>query len=105
MTGLNRQNGEGVPTLVIQPSRGWRFLSLGELWKHRELLYFLTWRDVKVRYKQTLIGAAWAIIQLFSPWSFSPYSSVGSRVSLQRVFPIRSSATAASCHGPSLRKE
>jgi lipopolysaccharide transport system permease protein len=49
--------------LVIAPSHGWRFLSLAELWRHRELLYFLTWRDVKVRYKQTVIGAAWAILQ------------------------------------------
>jgi lipopolysaccharide transport system permease protein len=49
--------------LVIARSRGWRFLSLGELWRYRELLYFLTWRDVKVRYKQTVIGAAWAILQ------------------------------------------
>jgi lipopolysaccharide transport system permease protein len=54
-----------VPTLVIQPSRGWVSLRLGELWEYRELLYFLVWRDVKVRYKQTALGAAWAIIQPF----------------------------------------
>lgn len=47
----------------IAPSRGWTALRLGELWEHRELLWFLTWRDVKVRYKQTLLGAAWAILQ------------------------------------------
>jgi lipopolysaccharide transport system permease protein len=47
----------------IQPARGWLSLGLGELWTYRELLYFLTWRDIKVRYKQTLLGAAWAIIQ------------------------------------------
>jgi lipopolysaccharide transport system permease protein len=49
----------------IQPSRGWVALKLRELWEYRELLYFLTWRDVKVRYKQTLLGGAWAIIQPF----------------------------------------
>jgi lipopolysaccharide transport system permease protein len=53
------------PVLRIAPSRGWVSLKLGELWEYRELLYFLTWRDVKVRYKQTLLGAAWAIIQPF----------------------------------------
>lgn len=54
-----------LPELILQPSRGWQKLNLGELWAYRELLYFLIWRDVKVRYKQTLIGAAWAIIQPF----------------------------------------
>lgn len=54
-----------LPVIRIQPSRGWKVLNLRELWKYRELLYFLTWRDVKVRYKQTALGAAWAIIQPF----------------------------------------
>ncbi len=49
--------------IVIEPSRGWVSLKLGELWEYRELLYFLIWRDVKVRYKQTVLGAAWAVIQ------------------------------------------
>lgn len=49
----------------IEPSRGWVALKLGEVWAYRELLYFLVWRDIKVRYKQTLLGAAWAIIQPF----------------------------------------
>jgi lipopolysaccharide transport system permease protein len=52
-----------VPILYIQPSNGWVALKLHELWEYRELLYFLTWRDIKVRYKQTALGAAWAIIQ------------------------------------------
>ncbi len=56
---------EAVPVTIIQPSRGWISLNLGELWKYRELLYFLAWRDISVRYKQTLLGAAWAIIQPF----------------------------------------
>ena len=50
---------------MIQPSKGWVSLKLREVWEFRELLYFLTWRDIKVRYKQTLFGAAWAIIQPF----------------------------------------
>lgn len=54
-----------VPTTIIRPSRGWVSLKLGELWAYRELLYFLAWRDVSVRYKQTILGAAWAIIQPF----------------------------------------
>jgi lipopolysaccharide transport system permease protein len=51
--------------ITIEPSRGWVSLKLGELWEYRELLYFLIWRDVKVRYKQTVLGASWAIIQPF----------------------------------------
>jgi lipopolysaccharide transport system permease protein len=47
-----------APTVRIRPSTGWVGLRLGELWAYRELLFFLTWRDVKVRYKQTLLGAA-----------------------------------------------
>lgn len=47
----------------IQPSRGWTSLNLAELWQYRELAYFLAWRDVKVRYKQTLIGVAWVLLQ------------------------------------------
>ena len=49
----------------IEPSRGWGHLKLTELWEYRELIYFLIWRDIKVRYKQTALGAAWAIIQPF----------------------------------------
>lgn len=51
------------PLVVIQPSRGWKLVSFKDLWAYRELLFFLTWRDVKVRYKQTALGAAWAILQ------------------------------------------
>jgi lipopolysaccharide transport system permease protein len=54
-----------VPHIRVEPSRGWVSLKLRELWQYRELAYFLTWRDVKVRYKQTVLGAAWAIIQPF----------------------------------------
>ena len=51
------------PLVVIQPSRSWKLVSLKDIWAYRELLFFLTWRDVKVRYKQTALGAAWAILQ------------------------------------------
>lgn len=56
---------EDVRVHRIESSRGWVSLKLGELWEYRELLYFLVWRDLKVRYKQTALGAAWAIIQPF----------------------------------------
>jgi lipopolysaccharide transport system permease protein len=52
-----------MPVVTIKPSRGWIALRLRSLWEYRELLYFLVWRDIKVRYKQTALGAAWAIIQ------------------------------------------
>jgi len=52
-------------SLIIRPSKGWKSVNLKELWEYRELLYFMVWRDIKVRYKQTVLGAAWAIIQPF----------------------------------------
>lgn len=55
--------GAPLPHILIRPSRGWVRLNLGDLWRYRELLYFLVWRDVKVRYKQTAVGALWAILQ------------------------------------------
>jgi lipopolysaccharide transport system permease protein len=54
-----------VPITVIAPSRSSAPLQMGDVWRYRELLYFLVWRDVKIRYKQTALGAAWAIIQPF----------------------------------------
>jgi lipopolysaccharide transport system permease protein len=65
-TGVRSINGQ--PELSnqvhrIEPSHGWVSLRLFELWEYRELLYFLVWRDIKVRYKQTVLGALWAIIQ------------------------------------------
>jgi len=50
-------------TIIIEPPRGWQGIDMAELWRYRELLFFLTWRDVKVRYKQTVLGAAWAVLQ------------------------------------------
>lgn len=58
-------NRSSITKIRLKPSRGWVSLDLGELWDYRELLYFLIWRDIKVRYKQTVLGAAWAIIQPF----------------------------------------
>jgi lipopolysaccharide transport system permease protein len=49
--------------VILEPRHGWRQLGLGEIWAHRELLYFFIWRDLKVRYKQTAFGAAWAVMQ------------------------------------------
>ncbi|MBI4494134.1 MAG: ABC transporter permease [Chloroflexi bacterium] len=51
------------PITVIEPTHGWRALDVAELWRYRELIYFLAWRDVKVRYKQTALGVAWALLQ------------------------------------------
>jgi lipopolysaccharide transport system permease protein len=67
-TGIpnDRDAEEVVPSLrlkVIEPPSGWQVINLNELWRYRELLYFFAWRDVKVRYKQTLLGAAWAVLQ------------------------------------------
>lgn len=52
-----------LPITRITPTGGWRLLDLGELWRYRELLFFLIWRDVKVRYRQTVLGVAWAVLQ------------------------------------------
>jgi lipopolysaccharide transport system permease protein len=60
-----RQTTLSVPLTEIGPSSGWVPIRLGEIWEYRELLYFLVWRDIKVRYKQTVLGAAWAVIQPF----------------------------------------
>lgn len=53
----------GTPEIIVRPSKGFAPLNLREIWRYRNLLYFLTWRDIKVRYKQTFLGASWAILQ------------------------------------------
>jgi lipopolysaccharide transport system permease protein len=63
--GGDRSTDGAEPITRIRPPDTWLRLRLGELWAYRELLYFLVWRDVKIRYKQTALGAAWAIIQPF----------------------------------------
>ena len=60
--GLERSQSS---VLVIKPTYGWVSLGLHSVWEHRELLYFLTWRDIKVRYKQTVLGITWAVLQPF----------------------------------------
>ena len=59
--------------LIIEPTRGWRSLKLHELWEFRDLFYFLAWRDIKVRYKQTFFGVAWAVFNPLAQmliWAF-----------------------------------
>ena len=53
----------GLPVTIIERKSGWKFVDVAELWRYRELLFFLVWRDVKVRYKQTALGATWAVLQ------------------------------------------
>jgi lipopolysaccharide transport system permease protein len=83
-----------LPVLRIEPSKGWVSLKFHELWQYRELLYFLTWRDIKVRYKQTALGAAWAIIQpVFTMLVFSLFFGRLARVPSDGIpYPIFSYA-------------
>jgi lipopolysaccharide transport system permease protein len=60
---LRSAGTEAPPVTVITPPAGWSAVNLRELWEYRELLYFLVWRDIKVRYKQTSLGVAWAVLQ------------------------------------------
>jgi lipopolysaccharide transport system permease protein len=53
----------GPPEVVIRPPQGWHLVNVRDLWRYRELLFFLVWRDVKIRYKQTVLGVAWAVLQ------------------------------------------
>jgi lipopolysaccharide transport system permease protein len=57
------QSNHVLPLTIYMPTHGWMSLRLGELWHYRELLYFLIWRDIKIRYKQTALGVAWAVLQ------------------------------------------
>src|SRR6201997_2281233 len=60
---LGNEHPLDLPVTVLEPRSGWQLVNWRELWRYRELLYFLAWRDVKVRYKQTVLGAAWAVLQ------------------------------------------
>lgn len=62
---MNDNHTDRARVRIIRPPRGWLPVRWDELWRYRELLYFLTWRDVKVRYKQTALGVLWAFIQPF----------------------------------------
>src|SRR3984957_12063146 len=79
-----------MPVTIIGPSRGWVALKLGELWEYRELLYFLTWREIKVRYKQTVLGAGWAIVQpLLTMLIFSLFFGKLAKVPSDRIpYPL-----------------
>ena len=69
---MNSKHATAPVSVRIEPVRGWGRLNIRELWIYRELLYFFVWRDVKVRYKQTLLGIAWAVLQpLFSMLVFT----------------------------------
>lgn len=61
----NTNQVDNLPEIIIRPRSGWSAINLRELWEYRELIYFLSWRDIKVRYKQAALGASWAIIQPF----------------------------------------
>ncbi len=65
MSEISIQPKPQEEVLYLKASSGWSAINLVELWRYRELIYFLIWRDIKVRYKQTMLGAAWAIIQPF----------------------------------------
>lgn len=62
---MNTLPNKALQTTLIKPPSGWSALNLRDVWNYRELIYFMTWRDLKVRYKQTLLGAAWAILKPF----------------------------------------
>lgn len=59
------RTGGAIPAVLIRPPQGWVALELKDLWEHREIFYFLIWRDIKIRYKQTILGVAWAVLQPF----------------------------------------
>ena len=63
MSASVHRPADAVPTVVIVPSTRWRISDVREVWAHRELLYFLAWKDLKLRYKQTVLGAGWALLQ------------------------------------------
>ena len=58
-----QQQKEAMPIIYLKPTKGWLSIDFNELWRYRELIYFLTWRDIKVRYKQAVLGIAWALLQ------------------------------------------
>jgi lipopolysaccharide transport system permease protein len=67
LSGRNKDRAnERIQITVIAPSHAWWTMRLGEIWRYRELLYFLAWRDIKVRYKQAVLGVLWALIQPFA---------------------------------------
>lgn len=112
-SGVTQTGKNLLPLVIIEPSKGLASINLAEFWKFRELLYFLTWRDLKVRYKQTLLGAAWAILQpLFMMFIFTLFFGRLARVesngvpyalfALAGLVPWTFFATAVTASGNSL---
>ena len=94
MDKIEQLDTAAAPVTVIRPPKGWIPVNLRELWAYRELLYFFTWRDLKVRYKQTLFGFAWAIIQpLFMMIIFSLFFGALAKVPSENIpYPLFSYA-------------
>src|SRR5215510_11035659 len=82
---------------IIEPQKGWRLVDWKELWAYRELLYVLTTRDIKVRYKQTVLGFAWAIIQRVMMMLVFSFFLAGSRKCHQMDILTRSSSMLRCC--------
>lgn len=91
---VNKVSAPVAPVTVIRPPKGWVPINLRELWAYRELLYFFTWRDIKVRYKQALIGFAWAVIQpIFTMIIFSLFFGTLAKVPSEGIpYPLFSYA-------------
>ncbi len=87
---MSSETEKSAETTYIKPASGWLNLDLKDLWTYRELLYFLTWRDVKVRYKQTAIGVLWAVLQpVLTTAIFTVIFSTFARFESQRVpYPL-----------------
>ena len=97
-----RKQSQQLRVMVIEPPKGWRTLDLKELWAYRELLWVLTARDIKVRYKQTVLGFAWAIIQpVMLMVVFSHLLRPARARCRPMAIPIRSSSMPRCCPGPS----
>jgi lipopolysaccharide transport system permease protein len=89
--GVGTATPDNLPVTVFQRRSGWRWVDLGELWRFRELLFFLTWRDIKVRYKQTVLGAAWAVLQPFATmvvFSLFLRKAAGMDDAVQHYYPL-----------------
>jgi lipopolysaccharide transport system permease protein len=65
MTSIDHLDQMDIPVTTLRPARGWSFGNFHDLWLYRELIFFMTWRDLKVRYKQTILGVAWAVLKPF----------------------------------------